>query len=281
MISALVVSHDSAEDLPACLASLDAQATQDEHELEVIVVDTASEDGSVRLLRTDHPSVQLVELESNVGFGVACNLGVRQARGDSLLLLNPDARLGEGALAAMAARLAEAPDLAAVAPRLVSPSGRSQHGWSPDRSLIGEAVQRLRNPIQGSWLDRGPVESLLRRVMGPGWFSAACLLLRREAFESVGGFDQGYFLYFEDADLCVRLRRTGWRLAEVPSATAVHAGRAGQSRSPWLEAVYRRSQIRYYRKHRPRWERRVLRRYLRMIHGAAEVELWTREERER
>lgn len=259
MISAVVVNHDGARHLERCLGSL---APPPGEEVEAIVVDNASGDGSRELVRRLFPAVRLLELPENVGFGAAVNHGAAAARGDSLLLLNNDAWVAEGCLAALAARLAAEPGLAWVAPRLCYPDGRPQTVWFPDVGLAGEAVQRVRNRLEGRAWNHGVLARGLQALLGPGWYTAACALLRRAAFEAVGGFDDGYFLYFEDSDLCVRLRRAGWRLAQEPAARAFHALVRGR-RGGRVEVEYRRSQLRYYGRHRPRWEGALLRRHLR------------------
>ena len=97
---------------------------------------------------------------------------------------------------------------------------------------------------------------LIRGFGDPGWYSASCFLVRRQAWDDIGGFDERFFLYFEDADLCSRLLGAGWTMADVPAAKAFHE--KGSAASGKSEVAYRRSQFAYYRKHRPRWESRFL-----------------------
>lgn len=263
MISAVIVNHDGGADLERCLASLEPLGLDPRggEGLEVIVVDNASSDGSPERVRQRFPTVRLLELGTNAGFGAATNRGAGVARGELLLLLNNDAWLTGGALARLAARLDAEADLAWVTPRLVYPDGRPQTFWAPDVSLLGEAVQKVRNRLEGARWNHGTLVRHLRRWLGPGWLTAACALVRRSAFEAVGGFDEGFFLYFEDADLCLRLRQAGWRLDVEPAAEVVHAS-VGGTRGDAIEVAYRASQLRYYAKHRPRWERAVLVRFL-------------------
>ncbi len=273
MIRAVVVSHDSAAHLGRCLGSLAGRVGGG---LEVVVVDNASTDGSAELARRQLPSARVLAQGSNLGFGAAVNLAAASSGGDDLLLLNPDAWLVDDCLDRLAAALAADSGLGAVAPRLEDPDGRPQPVWSPDRSLLGEALEALRRGCVARPRCDRPLERLLRLALGPGWLTAACLLLRRAAFDAVGGFDPGYFLYFEDVDLGLRLRRHGFAEAVVEGARAVHVGGGSRAPGPEVELHYRRSQLRYYRLHRPPWERRLLLRWLRLRHRRPEVAAWLR-----
>ncbi len=255
MISVLVVNHDGRDHLRHCLERL---AVQEETYGEIVVADNASSDGSPEMVREDFPSCRLLALGANVGFGAANNRAAEAARGDRLLLLNSDAWLDDGALPRLEAALDDDPRLALAAPELRYPDGRRQFAWAPETGVFGEALQMLRNRFEEKpWAHREPPH-WLRPVLGPGWFSAACILVRRDAFEQAGGFDEKLFLYFEDVDLSVRLRREGWRLGNVPGAVAYHV-KGGSRPSERGEIEYRRAQLYYYRKHRPRWENRYLR----------------------
>jgi len=266
MISIVIVNHDGREHLRHCLRSLDPRP---QVVGEVIVVDNASSDGSAAMVAEDFAAVRLLALDENAGFGAANNRGAELVPGDDLLLLNSDAWLGDGAPEALAAKLAERPRVAAVVPDLHYPDGRRQFAWAPETGVLGEAVQKLRNRFESQpWVHRLPPR-WLRPLLGPGWLSAACVLLRRRAFDQVGGFDENIFMYFEDVDLSRRLRQAGWRLAVVEDAVAYHV-KGGSRPSRRGEVEYRRAQLYYYKKHRPRWEVRYLRRRLRRKFGRIE-----------
>ncbi len=255
MISVLVVNYNGHDHLQHCLERLANQA--DSHD-EVVVVDNASTDGSADMVRRDFPSTRLIDLDENIGFGAANNRAAAAAKGDRLLLLNSDAWLADDALPRLDAALRKEPRLALVAPELHYPDGRRQFAWAPETGVLGEAVQMLRNRFESrSWAHRLP-PLWLRPLLGPGWFTAACVLLRRAAFEAVGGFDEDIFMYFEDVDLSCRLRHAGWQLGSVPEATAFHV-KGGSRPSGRGEIEYRRAQLYYYRKHRPAWENFYLR----------------------
>jgi GT2 family glycosyltransferase len=159
-----------------------------------------------------------------------------------------------------------------VAPQLRYPDGGRQFAWSPERSIVGEALQLLRNPLESRTWVHGNLARTLARVVGRPWFTAACVLLRAEAYLQIGGFDEDFFMYFEDVDLCHRLREAGWRLVDEPRAVAWHHG--GLERAAGTHDLYRPSQLRYYRKHRPLWEQRWIERRLRRRYGSEAVERW-------
>lgn len=269
MISVVVVNRNGGATLGRCLAGLAGR------DLELVLVDNASSDGSVELARQVVPGLRLLPQGSNLGFGAAVNLGVAASSGDPILLLNPDAWPLDDALERLERALAADSRLGMVAPRLLFPDGRPQFVWAPDRSLVGEAVQKARNRFEHRRWSHRPLELLLRALFGPGWLSAACAAVRRAAFERVGGFDPGYFLYFEDVDLGLRLRRAGYRLAVVEDARACHLG-GGRPVSDEVLLHRCRSQLRYYRLHRPAWEARVLLWHLRRVHRTGAVAEWLR-----
>lgn len=284
-VSALVVSHNSGDWVRLCLESLQAIAEAWRRDdpakpgspvgLEAVVVDNESSDGSMATVREfeaagspDLP-VRLVEAGRNLGFGAACNLAASKSAGRHLLLLNPDAWIAEGSLLRLVEALEADERLAVAAPCLSYPDGSPQFVWAPPVGVLGEAIQRCRNRFEKAGWNHDLLPRLLKPCVGAGWYTAACLLVRRSAFDEVGGFDEGFFLYFEDADLCLRLRQAGFRQREVAGAQAWHVRGAltGADRERRLTRVversYRASQLRYYGLHRPSWEHAVLRRRLR------------------
>jgi GT2 family glycosyltransferase len=266
MISAIIVNHDSEDRLPRCLESLEGRG------IEILLVDNASRDGSLDLVHRRFPEVAVLAQERNLGFAAANNLAAAKARGEALLLLNSDAWLEADSLERLAARLDDSADVGLVAPRLCYPDGRRQFAWSPARGVVGEALQRLRNPFEARPWAHGAPARAVARLAGRIWFTAACVMVRAEAFRAIGGFDEGYFMYFEDVDFCMRLEAAGWRLVQEPRAVVVHAG--GFATRFGVNEIYRPSQLRYYRQHRPGWEARYVERRLRRRHGDAAVERW-------
>lgn len=248
-VSVVIVSYNTREDVLDALRSLRAT---DAGPLETIVVDNASADGSADAVRAAFPEVTLIRNAGNVGFGAACNQALRVARAPRVLLLNPDARLLPGALAALLGRLEAERDLGAIAPLTRNPDGTPQVSFGPALGLVSEWRQRR---LVDGVRRRDPralaaAGALVRRERSPDWLSAACLLLRTQALREVGGFDEDYFLYEEDADLGLRLRRAGWRLLHFPGAEATHVLGGSTGQAPARTRLhYQRSHLVYYRKH--------------------------------
>lgn len=267
-ISVIIANHNGEDYLERCLGSLGHLGPR----LEVILVDNASSDGSLDLVASRFPGVRVLPQESNLGFATANNIGAEAAQGDALLLLNTDAWLEPDSLELLADRLESDHRAGLVAPRLRYPDGRRQFSWSPARGVVGEVLQRLRNGFEARAWAHGTLARGIGRLAGHSWYTAACVLMRSRAFHQVRGFDTSFFMYFEDVDLCVRLEGAGWRLAEEPTAVVTHAG--GFRRNSTVDDLYRPSQLRYYRVHRPAWEARLVERRLRRRFGDEEVERW-------
>jgi GT2 family glycosyltransferase len=268
MISVIIANHNGEEHLARCLGSLGGSGLV----TEVLLVDNGSCDGSLDLVKNDFPSVQILDQETNLGFAAANNLAAERAHGEALLLLNVDAWLEPHALERLFARFETDPGLGLVAPRLRYPNGSWQFVWSPARGVLGEVMQKLRNPFEATSWAHGRLVRGLTRLAGRTWYTAACVLVRTAAYRAVGGFDTDYFMYFEDVDLCMRLEAEGWRLAIEPRAIATHVG--GFKRNAGVDSLYRPSQLRFYRTHRPAWEARYVERRLRRRYGDAAVDGW-------
>jgi N-acetylglucosaminyl-diphospho-decaprenol L-rhamnosyltransferase len=256
-VSVIVVSYQAEGDLGACLASLETHAGPD---VEIVVVDNASTDGSAEHVR--RARARLILNAENVGFGRACNQGAATAAGRYLLFINPDAEVTPGALDALVRVLDEDAGVGIVGPRTLNEDGTPQVSFGPALGILAEWRQRrlVRGVRRRDPAALRRAEALSATASEPDWVSGSCLLISRETFEEVGGFDEGFFLYEEDVDLCVRARAAGWRVRYEPRAVVRHrlgasmAGIAGRAR---LE--YHRSHLRYYRKHNGAASQAVLR----------------------
>jgi N-acetylglucosaminyl-diphospho-decaprenol L-rhamnosyltransferase len=246
LVDAVVVSYNSREHIRACVEPLARLA-----DVEVIVVDNASADGTLDAI-ADLP-VRAIPLMANTGFAHGCNVGIAAGEAPYVLLLNPDAEIGEASVEKLTQVLEAEPEAGAVAPRIVDGDGHldfSLRRFPRLRSTFAQALYLHRIFPRASWTDElVRDEEVYARPGSPEWVSGACLLLRRTALERLGGLDDGFFMYSEDVDLCKRLQDEGFRLRFVPDAIVVHEGGASAPRSALLP-VLAASKIRYARKHR-------------------------------
>ena len=261
-ISVVIVSFNTQGELLHCLESLTECVRLP---IEVIVVDNASQDGTVEALRQHHPRVRLITNRENVGFARACNQGLRAARGPLWLILNSDTEVRPGAVEALADALERNPKAALAGPRTLNSDGTLQASFGLPLTLVGEWRQRrlMRGLRSNSPEALRRLEEAWRAGEEPAWISGSCLLARRTALEEAGLFDEGFFLYEEDVDLCLRLRRAGWQILRVSEAEVIHHLGRSMRQVPGLASLeYQRSHLRYYRKHNGPVQTTLLRAWL-------------------
>ncbi len=253
-LSVVIVNFNAGAYLAAAVESLLAQ---DQPPLEIIVIDNASADASLDALpEVSAKTLRLQRLDHNSGFAAACNLGLRMARGELILLLNPDCRLYPGALAAMRQALEEHDDAGLTGARLLNPDGSPQRGSRRDIptpwTIFCEVLQlhRLmpRHPRFRSF--NRHLEPLPEEPEVVPAVSGACMLMRRKALSEAGQLDDGYFLHFEDLDLCLRFEQAGWKVLFAPAAVVEHTpGVCSVGRPVRVSYAKHRSLIRFLRKH--------------------------------
>jgi N-acetylglucosaminyl-diphospho-decaprenol L-rhamnosyltransferase len=245
-VDVVVVSYNSSGELRGCvetLASLEG--------VTVTVVDNASSDGSLEVIADLR--VGRVVLSENGGFGRGCNVGWRKGSAPYVLFLNPDARIDGASLERLATVLESNSRAGAVAPRITHDDGTldySQRRFPRLRSTYARAFFLHRVFPSASWTDelvRDPVA--YESTRSPDWVSGACILVRRSVLEEIGGFDEGFFMYCEDIDLCRRIWTAGKGVLFEPDAHVEHLGGASAPRTGLLP-VLAASRIRYARKHR-------------------------------
>jgi len=251
-VTAVVVNYNSAPDIFECLESL----RRSEHPVELVVVDNASTDGSPdELAALD--DVHLVRSARNVGFGGGVNLGVRTVDPEgAILLVNPDATLEPDAVGRLVATLDEHPRAAAVGPLVQNPDGTVQ----PSKRRFPTWTQAAMHATIGVFWPGNPgtrayvcADAPDDRPSQVGWLSASVLLLRSDAFRDVGLFDERFFFYVEDLDLCRRFADAGWELWFEPRANAVHVW-GGSTRKPTKQLWQHHTNLfRYVRKHQRGW----------------------------
>lgn len=258
----VIVNWNTRQQVLACLATLmDSTATGDA--FPIIVVDNASTDGSVTAIRRMYPTVRILANTANRGYGAAINQGVQATTTPHVLVANADVECSRYDVEHLAAFLDHHPSAAVVGPRLVNRDRFLQLSWGREPSFWAELMQRW-------WwrrMEASPRQRTLRhrasQSMRVDWVLGACFMVRRAAFEAVGRVDEQYFMYFEEVDLCTRLRQAGWEIWYVPTAEAVHHGRASVTQmSEAMALAYRRSHVRYYRRFHGPWAARLLVGYL-------------------
>jgi GT2 family glycosyltransferase len=262
-VDVAIVSYRCRELLRVCLESV--HRFPPAGGAQVVVVDNDSQDGTVELVRREFPEVELVAATSNLGFARATNLALRRGGARYALALNPDTELSDGALTTLVALLDERPQVAVVGCRLVRPDGSFDHAakrsFPTPLSALGHfsglgrlrgapvALAGYRAPELGED-EAGPVDAV----------NGAFMLMRRSALEEVGLFDEGYWMYMEDLDLCYRLRERGHVVWYEPSVSVGHvkAGTSGKRRSPRLDYAFHYGMLRFYRAHYAAQRSRVL-----------------------
>lgn len=248
-VAVVVVGFETRDEVLACLGSIRDHAVVP---TEVVVVDNASSDGTVAAVRRAFPQARLVANPDNRGFSVACNQGLAATRAPLVLFLNSDALLTPDALPRLVRLLEARPNVGVVGPHTTGADGSPQLSFGPPLGPLAEWRQRrlVRGLARRDPTALAAVEAACAREHSPGWVSGACLLARREALRAVEGFDEGFFLYEEDVDLCVRVRAAGWDVVYTPEARVIHRLGSSMKRTPGRARLeYHRSHLRYYRKH--------------------------------
>jgi GT2 family glycosyltransferase len=244
-VDVVIVTYNSEEYIRSCVLPLCGDA-----DINVIVIDSDSQDRTLELLE-DLP-VTRIPLHRNRGFAHACNVGWRQGRAPYILFLNPDATIEPTALHVLVDSASESPRVGAVAPKIVDRRGAldySQRRFPRVRSTFSQALFLHRLFPTADWADELVRDArAYEHRQSPEWASGACLLVRRDALDKLGGFDEAFFLYCDDMDLCRRLRDVGLEILFVPEAVALHEGGASMPRGSLLPMLAE-SRIRFAHKH--------------------------------
>jgi N-acetylglucosaminyl-diphospho-decaprenol L-rhamnosyltransferase len=243
-VGAIVVNYNGGDSLRRCLASL-----RDNGVTDIVVVDNDSTDASVATLETIEVQSRLIRAARNRGYGAGANLGAKSADRELLFICNPDLVAEPDAIERLTAALDDHPEAAVAGPMLletdgsVYPSGRSfpNLGDSLGHGFVGMFWND--NPWTRRYRLLGAEQHQARCA---DWVSGASFLVRRVAFEAVGGFDEAYFMYVEDVDLCWRLHRSGWDVRYEPSARVVHEQGRSTSLKPYrMLLAHHRSILRF------------------------------------
>lgn len=254
-LSIVIVTYECRDLVRACLGRIGPAADGCSHE--IIVADNASTDGVAEMLRADWPNVSVIEMGSNTGFARANNRAIAASRGRIILLLNPDTEATPGSIATLVRFLDSTREVGVVAPRLLNTDltdqGTARSFPTAAAGLFGRRSLLTRlfpgNPLSRRYLSGHQVTG--NEPFEVDWVSGAALMVTREVVEKVGGLDEGFFMHWEDADWCYRVKAAGLKVCCVPAARIVH--HEGGSRRGWPPRqiwAFHQGAYRFYSKHR-------------------------------
>ena len=252
-IGVIIVNYNAGKILADCVTRIVPQVDG------IVVVDNDSNDGSLTMLERAIPAgeiVKIVKQNSNLGFSVACNVGIDLMKNDYLLFLNPDCLLDHDAVAILVSSFDFDPHIGMVGGLLLNPDGSEQAGGrravpTPWRSFVrafglARFANRWPRLFTDFYLHQQP---LPKRPIEVEAISGACMLVRRDALDDVGRWDEGYFLHCEDLDLCMRFRQKGWKVMFVPDARMTHIhGASSKGRRIFVEWHKHKGMLRFYHK---------------------------------
>jgi GT2 family glycosyltransferase len=230
-LSVVIINYNTADIIGRCL---EAVQRQENVAFEIIIADNASQDNSLQVIREKFPKVTLLANNENLGFGKANNRAVSRCAGKYLYFLNPDAEVQPGVFQTMVDFMESNPEVGLAGTRIVYPDGRPQHSV------------HLRYP--GEKYSKTTFSGLKGEV---AWVKGASMIVRKSVFQEVGGFDERFFLYSEETDLCLAIRKSGWSIGYIHEATLVHM-RGQSERGNLPEDVWRKrfeSSMIFYKKH--------------------------------
>lgn len=257
-LSIIIVNWNVADLLKKCLDTILASpvaintADGEKPIVEIIVVDSASSDGSVAMIQRDYPQVRLFAEKENVGFTWGNNIGIEAAQGRYWLLLNPDTELIGDALTRMIAYLDQHPDVGIVGPHTLNTDGSHQ---STRRRFPTKAI----GFFESTWLQPFAPQSLLDKyyladkldndTFEVDWVQGSALMARQEIYAQIGGLDTGYIMYWEELDWCKRTKDAGWRVVYMGDAYITHHGGKSSDQANARKHIYfQSSKLHYFRK---------------------------------
>ncbi|NET00664.1 MAG: glycosyltransferase family 2 protein [Sphaerospermopsis sp. SIO1G1] len=260
-ISIILVNYNGSDILPTCLDSLNKFINKDK--CEIIIVDNASEDLSPEFVEENFPHIQLIRLPTNLGFGSGNNAGTKIAKGEFLFFLNTDTIITSNILPHLINLMERNPEVGIIGPKLLFPNGNFQISISPQISIQGEIEAKKLHSYAQSQTQLNILEQDFQHNQEVDIVVGAALFIRADLFNSLGGFDENFFMYFEESDLCKRAKEQGYKVLYTPEVSLIHVrGHSVSKVANKMAVEYRRSQLYYYKKHRPLWERLMLRIYL-------------------
>ena len=251
-LSIIIVSWNVADLLSACLDSVLKNISRDSH-IEIIVVDSGSTDHTVPMLRERYPQVQLIQQAENIGFVRGNNIGMKEAQGRCILLLNPDTEIVGSALDQMVDYLDNHPEVGIVGPQTLNTDGTTQ---STRRRFPTLAT----GIFEATWLQKYAPRRVLERyyvddqpddeIFQVDWVQGSALMARREVYNQIGGLDEGFFMYSEELDWCRRAKIAGWQVIYLGTARIIHhGGKSSEQLVAQRDIYFHQSKLRYFRKY--------------------------------
>ncbi|HHX58505.1 MAG TPA: glycosyltransferase family 2 protein [Candidatus Moranbacteria bacterium] len=238
MLSIIIVNYQSQNELNNCLESLEKFLLPSKNNFEVIIVNNDKAD--IQLSPKLSFVVTMIDNKRNEGFGAACNLGARKAKGNFLFFLNPDTELTDNSLWKMLKESSVMPYLGIVGPKIIEAKRNRPQPWTSGKktSLLNIL---FRNTFNKSWNKKEPIEV--------DWVAGTALLIRKGLFEKLGGFDEKFWMYFEDQDLCLRTRNSNLKVLFYPHCTILHHNGKSWSNTRNQKTAYYQSQKYFFQKH--------------------------------
>jgi N-acetylglucosaminyl-diphospho-decaprenol L-rhamnosyltransferase len=252
-LAIIIVTYNSADEIGACLQSLVGHTNP--FPTTITVVDNASTDGTAAHVRERWPMVQVLESGGNLGFAKANNIGIRATQSDYVLLMNPDTVAPPGAIQALIRGLASHPEAGVAGARLLNERGFPELSWGLPITPWNEVKQMVFSRLYHRKVRRfvRKMDRLSRQGREVPWVSGACMAIRRPDLEAVGLMDERYFMYNEDVDLCVEMKKRGRITLFIAGAEVLHYRGRSAPKNPELERRRQESHVAYYEKHLPRW----------------------------
>jgi len=261
-ISIIIVNWKVKDLLQSCINSI--LSYKDNYNIDIFVVDNDSCDGSVEMLKADYPEVKLIALDKNIGFGSANNLAIKQARADYIFLLNPDTEVTKDFFKNILQYTKNNPSVDIVGPKIINDDGSKQASVRRNPDLFSQilVLLKLTNiPGANKFLDHYffknfdyNKEQAVDQIMG------AAMFIKRSVFNKIDAFDEKFFVWFEEVDLCKRAKSFGLDIRYFPGAYIIHHGGESFSKSNILkkQKMFNKSLLYYFSKHKPLWQTTII-----------------------
>lgn len=244
-LSIIIITYNSLGYIAECIGSIYKYPPKDDYE--VIIVDNASTDGTVKFIQEKYPSIHLITNSMNRGFAAANNQGIDASDSEFILLINADCEVYKHSIDRLIDYLGDNPRTAIAGPRIFNSDGSIQYSCRTFPSFFGAAVHTLlahiypNNPVTRKYK---LIDVNRDQPFSVDWVSGSCMMIKREALDSSGPFDENYFMYVEDIDLCYRMWQNGWEIHYMPYAEVLHHVAGSSRKKKSREKKSRRAQVR-------------------------------------